>query len=58
MSTTRVGTVELWYNATTGRMEAVIRETGEVKISVPCPAWADKKVLATVLEKETCRRVR
>lgn len=58
MSATRAGTVELWYNASAKQMEAVIRETGKVKIFVPCPAWADKKALAVILENETCRRVR
>ncbi len=58
MSTTKVGTIELWYNASTMQMESVVKETTEVLISVPCPEWADKSVIAAVIKNESCRRVR
>ena len=58
MSTTKVGTIEQWYNATTQKMESIVRETNKVLISIPCPAWADKSTIAAVIENESCRRVR
>ena len=58
MSTTKVGTVEMWYNVSTRKMESIIKESTKVIVSIPCPDWADKALLATEVEKESCRRVR
>ena len=58
MSTTKVGTIEMWWNAKTRKMESFVKETGKVLVALPCPEWADKSTVAAVVEKETIRRVR
>ena len=58
MSTTKVGTIEMWWNAKEMKMDSIVKESSKVLVSIPCPEWADKSTVAAVVEKETIRRVR